>query len=114
MVDGGMYIPPRIDFGYCVYSTGAPYSDILSRVLNDADVIVPLVSGKPHPYGITEAYYFVDSTQRRQYGQAFASEALTSPRLQFVTFWTSPDGAVPGQTVSYPFAIEDYLPPPTN
>jgi hypothetical protein len=114
MVDRGMYIPPRIDFAYYVYSTGAPYSDILSRVLSDTDVIVPLVTGKTYPYGIAEAFYILDSTQRRQYGQAFVSEALASHRFQFVAFWTSPDGAVPGQDVGYPFAIEDYLPPPAN
>jgi hypothetical protein len=112
MVDNGMYIPPRIDFAYAVPSTGAPYSDILSRVLSDADTIAPiLLGGQTRPYGITEAYYFVDDTQRRQYGQAFASEAATSPRLTLVNFWTSPDGAMPGQVVSYPYAIEDYLPP---
>jgi hypothetical protein len=114
MVDNGMYIPLRIDFGYLVPSTGASYSNILSRVLNDADVVVPLLLSQTRPYGITEAFYFVDNAQRRQYGQAFSTEAAAGPRLTLVCFWTSPDGASPGQTVSYPYAIEDYLPPPTN
>ncbi len=114
LVDNGMYIPPQIDFGYLVPSTGAAYSDILARVLNDADTVVPMLLGETRPYGVTEAYYFVDNTQRRQYGQAFAAEAAASSRLKLVTFWTSPDGASPGQIVSYPYAIEDYLPPPNN
>lgn len=112
MVDHGMYISPRVDFGYCVPSSGASYSDILARVLNDADVVVPKLLGQTHPYGVTEVYYFVDDSERRQYGQAFATEAGTSGRLKLVNFWTAPDGAVPGQVVSYPYAIEDYLPPP--
>jgi hypothetical protein len=114
MVDNGMYIPSRIDFGYLVPSTGAAYSDILSRVLSDADVVVPLLLSATRPYGVTEAYYFLDSAQRRQYGQAFATEAAAGPRLTLVCFWTSPGGAIPGQTVAYPYAIEDYLPSPTN
>jgi hypothetical protein len=113
MVDNGMYIPSRIDFAYAVPSAGAPYPEILTRVLSDADTIVPpMLGGQNRPYGITEAYYFVDGTLRRQYGQAIASEATAGPRLKLVNFWTSPDGAVPGQIVSYPYAIEDYMPPP--
>lgn len=114
MVDNGLYIPPRIDFAFAVRSTGATYSDILSRVLSDADAVVPtLLGSQTRSYGITEAYYFNDSSERRQYGQAFAGEAAIGSRLMLVNFWTSPDGAIPGQVVSYPYAVEDYLPPPT-
>jgi hypothetical protein len=44
-------------------------------------------------------------------GQAFAAQAAQNPRLQRVSFWTTPDGGGPGVNASYPFAIEDYFPP---
>ena len=111
MVDQGLPLPARIDFAYYVPSTGATYSDLLSRVLNDADATLPSL-GAAQSYGAAEAFYFINDTQRHQYGQAFATEAASSPRLKSVTFWTTPDGGGTGINVAYPFAFEDYLPPP--
>src|SRR2546426_9053193 len=37
-------------------------------------------------------------TQRLQYGQAFATQAAQSSRLQRVSFWTTPDGGGPGRS----------------
>jgi hypothetical protein len=34
--------------------------------------------------------------------------------LHSVTFWTTPDGGGAGINVAYPFAFEDYLPPPAS
>ncbi|CAF4627563.1 unnamed protein product, partial [Rotaria socialis] len=56
-------------------------------------------------------YYFVDDTQRNEYGQAFAIEALLNPRLDRLSFWTTPDAGGQGVNVAYPFAIEDFLLP---
>jgi hypothetical protein len=111
MVDQGLPLPARTDFAYYVPSTGATYSDLLTRVLNDADATLPSL-GAAKSYGAAEAFYFIDDTQRHQYGQAFATEAASSPRRKSVTFWTTPDGGGPGINVAYPFAFEDYLPPP--
>jgi hypothetical protein len=109
MVDQGLPLPARTDFAYYVPSTGATYSDLLTRVLNDADATLPSL-GAAQSYGAAEAFYFIDDTQRHQYGQAFANEAASSPRLKSVTFWTTPDGGGSGINITYPFAFEDYLP----
>jgi hypothetical protein len=111
MVDQGLPLPARTDFAYYVPSTGATYSDLLTRVLNDADATLPSL-GAAQSYGAAEAFYFIDDTQRHQYGQAFATEAASSPRLKSATFWTTPDGGGTGINVAYPFAFEDYLAPP--
>ena len=109
MVDNGLPLPARIDFSYYVPSTGATYPQLLTRVLDDADATLPSL-GAAQSYGAAEAFYFIDDTQRHQYGQAFATEAASSPRLKSVTFWTTPDGGGAGINVAYPFAFEDYLP----
>jgi hypothetical protein len=109
MVDQGLPLPARTDFAYYVPSTGATYSDLLTRVLNDADATLPSL-GAAQSYGAAEAFYFIDDTQRHQYGQAFATEAASNSRLKSVTFWTTPDGGGSGINVGYPFAFEDYLP----
>jgi hypothetical protein len=111
MVDQGLALPPRIDFSYYVPSTGATYPQLLTRVLDDADATLPSL-GAAQSYGAAETFYYLDDTQRRQFGQAFAAEAAQQTRLKRVCFWTSSDGGVSGQLVAYPFAIEDYLPPP--
>jgi hypothetical protein len=70
----------------------------------------------PHVHCVSEqaaeAFYFVDPVMRHQYGQALAAEAAANPRLKLVTFWTAPDGGGTGVNIAYPFAFEDYLPPP--
>jgi len=111
MVDQQLPLPTRIDFAYYVPSTGATYPDLLTRVLDDADATLPSL-GAPQSYAAAEAFYFQDQTQLLQYGQAFASEAATGARLKSVTFWTTPDGGGSGINIAYPFAFEDYLPPP--
>jgi len=111
MYDQGLPIPARIDFSYYVPSTGATYPDLLTRVLDDADATLPSL-GSAQSYGAAEAFYFVDDSQRHEYGQAFAADAVISSRLHSVTFWTSPDGGGAGVNIAYPFAFEDYLPPP--
>jgi len=113
MSDQGLPIPARIDFSYYVPSTGATYPDLLTRVLNDADATLPSL-GAAQSYAAAESFYFQDSTQLLAYGQAFASEAATSNRFKSVTFWTTPDGGGAGIDMAYPFAFEDYLPPPAN
>jgi hypothetical protein len=111
MIDQGLPLPARTDFAYYVPSTGATYPQLLTRVLDDADATLPSL-GAAQSYEAAEAFYFVDDTQRHQYGQAFATEAASSPRLKSVTFWTTPDGGGTGINVAYPFAFEDYLPEP--
>jgi hypothetical protein len=101
-----------VDFSWDVPATaGASSSALLSRVLDDADSTLPSL-GLPKTYGIAETYYYLDVTQRRELGRAIADEAAQDNRLQRVCFWTTPDGGNPGVNVAYPFAIEDYLPPP--
>ena len=113
MVDNGLPLPSgRIDFDCYITSTGATYDQLLQRILDDADATLPSL-GAPQVYDIPETFYLADPTHRLQYGQAFAAQAAQHPRLQRVSFWTTPDGGGPGQNAAYPFAIEDFLPPPT-
>jgi len=111
MVDNGLPLPAHIDFSYYVPVVSSTYPQLLTRVLDDADATLPSL-GAAQSYAAAETFYFSDSTQRNQFGQAFASEAATSPRLHSVTFWTTPDGGGSGINIGYPFAFEDYLPPP--
>jgi hypothetical protein len=80
-------------------------------VLDDADATLPSLGAK-QSYAAAETFYFLDDTQRLQFGRTFATEAASNPRLKSVTFWTTPDGGGAGINVAYPFAFEDYLPPP--
>lgn len=65
-------------------------------------------------YGAAETYYLADTNLRLQYGQAFATQAAQNPRLQRVSFWTTPGGGPNNEELNsaYPFTIEDFLPPP--
>jgi hypothetical protein len=112
MTDNGLYIPPRIDFT-CHFDTGAPYAQLLGRILDDADATLPSL-GAPRLYGAAETFHYLDDNQRLLLGQAFAGEASKDPRLRRVCFWTTPDGGDFGVDVAYPFAIEDFLPPSGN
>jgi len=115
MVDNGLPVPSgRIDFDCYINSTGAPYDQLLRRILDDADATLPSL-GAPMVYDIPETYYIADPTLRLQYGQAFAGQAAQHPRLQRVSFWTTPGGgpAMLEHNAAYPFTIEDFLPPPT-
>ena len=109
MVDQGLPVPSRIDFSLYMISTGAPYDQLLQRILDDADATLSL--GAPRLYGAAETYYLLDPNQRLQYGQAFATQAAQNSRLQRVTFWITPDGGGPGQDAAFPFTIEDFFPP---
>jgi hypothetical protein len=112
-VANGIPLPARIDFSCYLDSTGASYEELLQRILDDADATLPSL-GAAKSYGCVEAYYFSDPTQRKAYGQAYATQAAQSPRLQRVTFWTTPDGGGLGQEEAYPFAIEDFLAAPSD
>jgi hypothetical protein len=114
MVDNGLPIPTgRVDFDCYINSTGASYDQLLKRILDDADATLPSL-GAPKVYDIPETYYIADPVIRLQYGQAFATQAALSPRLQRVSFWTTPGGGpnMIEQNSAYPFTIEDFLPPP--
>jgi len=102
-------LPSRIDFSCYVDRRTATYAKLINHIMNDASASLTLL-GAPDLYGIAETYYFINDTQRKQYGQAFAAEALSNPRLERLSFWTTPNGAAPGVDVAYPFAIEDFLP----
>jgi len=110
MADQGLVLPQRIDFSCYMTSTGASYSQLIARILDDADATLPSL-GAPHSYGAAETFYLLDDMQRRQLGQAFAAQAALRPRFRRVSFWTMPDGGGPGINAAYPFAIEDYFPP---
>jgi hypothetical protein len=113
MVDNGLPLPSETEFAWYMTSTGAPYGQLVQRILADADATLPSL-GAAQTYGAAEAYYLLDANQRLQYGLAFATQAAQSPEMQRVSFWTTPDGGGPGQDSAYPFTIEDYLPPPSN
>ncbi len=110
MADNGLPIPSRIDFSYYIsdFSPTAPFGQLLSRTLDDADATLPSL-GAPHSYGLAETMYPLDDVVRRQYGQTIAAEAVRNARLKRAEFWTTPDGGGGGVNIGYPFAVEDYL-----
>jgi hypothetical protein len=119
MQDNGLPLPARIDFSFYVFNSptsialtgGVTYAQLLERALDDADAVLPTLGIQP-AYAVAETYYFPDTVTRGALGQAFAAEALAHNRFHAVTFWTTPDGGGPGVNNAYPFAFEDYLPPP--
>ena len=116
MHDNSLPIPARIDFSMYVpldlpLAAGVTYAQLIERGLDDADAVLPLL-GVGSSYGVAETYYFSDAVQRRLLGQALATQAGSASRLHVVTFWSTPDGGGTGVDNAYPFAIEDYLPPP--
>ncbi len=112
MADQGLPIPSRIDFSYYISDpTGAPFATITARVLDDADAVLPSL-GAPQSYFFAETSYFQDDAERYALGQAIAEQAVANSRLTGVCFWTTPDGGGAGVNIAYPFAIEDYFPPP--
>jgi len=113
MADHGLPLPQRVDFSWYVpVGPGAPSSTLLARALDDADATLPSL-GLPKSYGIAETRYYPDATERRELGQAIAAQAAQNPRLQRVCFWTTPDSGGEGVHAGYPFAIEDFYPPPS-
>ncbi len=110
MVDNSLPLPVRIDFSCYPDPSGSQMPEIVTRALDDADATLPSL-GAGKSYGVAETYYFLDDSQRKILGRAFADEATKNSRLQCVSFWTSPDGGGAGVNAAYPFAIEDYYPP---
>lgn len=104
-----LLIPSRIDFSCYIDRQTATYINLTNHVFNDASASLSVL-GAPNSYGVAETYYFINDTQRKEYGQAFAAEALSNSRLKRLSFWTTPDGGGKGVHVAYPFAIEDFLP----
>ena len=118
MHDNGLPLPARIDFSFYTPSDlplagGVTFPQLLGRALDDADVVLPQPPlGIQPAYAAAETFYFPDAATRRALGQAFAAEALAHNRFHAVTFWSTPNGGGAGVNNAYPFAIEDYLPPP--
>jgi hypothetical protein len=102
-------LPSRIDFSCYLERRTVTYAKLINHILNDASATLTLL-GAPDLYGAVETHYLLDDTERKLYGQAFATEALSNPRLERLSFWTTPNGAAQGVDVAYPFAIEDFLP----
>ena len=113
MKDQQLPFPPRIDFSCYIDRENATYVKLADHVFNDASASLSFL-GCPDLYGAAETYYFINDTQRKDYGQAFAEVALSNPRLKRLSFWTTPDAGGKGVDIGYPFAIEDYLPPSSS
>jgi hypothetical protein len=79
---------------------------------DDGGAVLPTL-GAARSYFFAETSYFQDDTERRALGQAIAGQAVRNPsRMTGVCFWTTPAGGGTGINIAYPFAIEDYFPPP--
>jgi hypothetical protein len=113
MVANGLPLPGRIDFSCYPDPAAGAFSDVLQRTFDDADATLPSL-GAVKSYGAVETYYFLDAGMLESLGQAFAASAAQSSRMQRVTFWTSPNNGGTGAEPAYPFAIEDYYPPPSQ
>ena len=105
-------LPTRIDFSCYIDRHTATYANLTKHIFDDASAALSVL-GAPDRYGVAETYYFVNATQRRDYGQAFASEALSRPGIDRLSFWTTPDAGGKGVHVGYPFSIGDFLPSST-
>jgi hypothetical protein len=110
MVANGLPLPGRIDFSCYPDPAAGAFMDVLQRTFDDADATLPSL-GAVKSYGAAETYYFLDPGMLEALGQAFASSAAQSSRMQRVTFWTSPNNGNTGEDPAYPFSIEDYYPP---
>ncbi len=108
--DQQLPFPKRIDISCYIDRNTSTYANLVNHILNDADASLSVL-GAPKLYGVAETYYFANNTQRKEYGQAWASEAVANQRLNHLRFWTTPDAGGKGVHIGYPFAIEDYLPP---
>ena len=116
MHDNGLPLPARIDFSFYTptdlpLAGGVTYDQLLKRALDDADATLPSL-GAAKSYSAAETFYFTDNAQRHLFGQAFAAEAAANSRFTAVTFWSTRDAGGAGINIAYPFAFEDYLPPP--
>lgn len=111
--DQQLLIPSRIDFSCYIDRQTASYINLTNHVFNDASASLSVL-GVPNIYGVAETYYFLNDTQRKDYGQAFVEESMSNPRLKRLSFWTTPDGGGHGIHIAYPFAIEDFLPSSLN
>ncbi len=106
MKDNGMAMPSRVDFSYYILPKTYTTAQLIKRVLDDLDSLMPLV-GAPKVYGIAETYYYNEPYLRQGIGWDLAA---ARGRLQRTSFWTTWNGGVEGQAVGFPFAINDYLP----
>jgi len=85
-----------------------------SRVLWTTPTLLCPRSALPNLTAPPKRITFLDDGMRKTLGQALASEAAKSPRMQRVTFWTlARQAAGAGVNAAYPFAIEDFYPPLT-
>lgn len=109
MKNQALPLPSRIDFSCYIDRQTATYINLTNHVFDDASASLSVL-GAPDLYGVAETYYFVNDAQRKEYGQAFVAAAASNPRLQRLSFWTTPDAGGKGIDIGYPFAIEDYLP----
>lgn len=103
-------LPSRIDFSCYIDRQAATYLSLVKHIIDDASASLSILHA-PDLYGMAETYYFVNDTQRKDYGQAFAMEASIDQRLDRLSFWTTPDGGGHGINIAYPFDIKDFLLP---
>ncbi len=114
MADNGLPLPSgHIDFDCYMDPPGAPYDQLLQRILDDADAVLPSL-GAPKFYYMPETYYMADPNLRLQYGRVFPAQAAQNPRMQRISFWGTGGGGINNEELNttYPFSIEDFLPPP--
>ena len=115
MADNGLPLPTgHIDFDCYMDPPDAPYDQLLQRILDDADAVLPSL-GAAKFYYMPETYYMADPNLRLQYGRVFPAQAAQNPRMQRVSFWGTEGGGINNEELNttYPFSIEDFLPPPT-
>lgn len=125
MKENNLHIPDRIDFSMYPPKGDYTYNEIITKVFDDADAVLPSLGIRKY-YGLGECEYWdPDSSEgnatREELGAAFARERLRNNRLTQIQFWTNPapiadwvNGIYEYSHPSYPYEIEDFLPEGTN
>ena len=101
-----IYIPDKINISMYPSKGNYTYSQMITKIFDDFNAVLPSLGVRQY-YGITEMYYFTNSTLRAELGAALCAERLRNNRLTLVEFWTCPGGGGPS---AYPFDVADYLP----
>ncbi|MCP4599984.1 MAG: hypothetical protein GY847_05505, partial [Proteobacteria bacterium] len=107
--DNDIYIPARINFSMYPAKGSYTYSQVLNKVFDDADAVLPSLGVRKY-YRLTETYYLNDSSEREELGAAICEERLRRNRVTGVQFWNTPYNSGWPLPSAYPFDFSDYLP----
>jgi len=116
MMDNNLPIPARIDWSQYIDRTTHTYAELVQRVFDDADAVLPIVTYNTDLtvksmvrkyYGVVETYYPTNNATRETFADAFSAQRLINNRVTRIEFWPI---NIDLSSVGPPFEMEDYLP----